>query len=174
MSLDGYDALLCDGTHPQVELELMKRARAAGVTVVLDASDRTPLIDEAVGLCDALVASERFASQFAGVGNLDGLCKALLAKGPQTVIVTLGPEGSVGMTAEDGDLVRRPPYEDVTVFDTTGAGDLFHGAIIYGMLHDWPLQRTLHFANVAAGLSCEGLGGRSTIAAVDDIQSRMS
>lgn len=171
--LDGASVLLCDSTHPEAEIALMKAAKERGVTVILDASQMRPEIREAVAHCDYLVASERFASQFAGVGELESLCHALLEKGPQVAIVTLGDEGSVGMSVEDRKLLRQDAYEDVTVFDTTGAGDIFHGAIIYGVLQDWALQETLAFANAAAALSCEGIGGRSTIPAVADVQQRL-
>lgn len=171
--LDGVSMLLCDCTHLEVELQLMRAAKERGITVVLDASDMAADIREAVAHTDYLVASERFASQFAGVGELENLCRALLEKGPSTAIVTLGNEGSVGMSSADRVLVRQPAYDDVTVFDTTGAGDVFHGAIIYGVLQGWDLSKTLQFANVGAALGCEGIGGRSNIATVEEMLARM-
>lgn len=172
--LDGVSVLLCDCTHLEAELQLMRAAKERDITVVLDASDMTADLREAVAHTDYLVASERFASQFAGVGELESLCKALLEKGPSNAIVTLGNEGSVGMSGDDRKLVRQPAYEDVTVFDTTGAGDIFHGAIIYALIQGWDLQKTLQFANAAAGVACEGIGGRSSIGSVDDLVARIS
>lgn len=171
--LDGVAVLLCDGTHREAELRLMKEAQSRGIKVVLDASDVSADIAEAVAHADFLVASERFASQFAGVGDLETLCPALLERGPRTAIVTLGNEGCVAMSAADQRLLRQPAYEEVQVFDTTGAGDIFHGAIIYGLVQDWALGKTLEFANVAAALSCEGIGGRSAIPSVQDVLARM-
>lgn len=170
--LDDVSVLLCDCTHLEVELQLMRAAKERGITVVLDASDMTADIREAVAHTDYLVASERFASQFAGVGELDSLCRALLEKGPSNAIVTLGNDGSVGMSTEDRTLVRQPAHP-VEVFDTTGAGDVFHGAIIYAVLQGWDLARTLSFANAAAAVACEGIGGRSSIATVEDLLSRI-
>ncbi len=167
--LDDVDLLLCDSTHSDVELALMKAAKERDVTVILDASEMTTDIRETVAHSDYLVASERFASQFAGVGELESLCHALLEKGPSVAIVTLGNEGSVAMSVDDRELIRADAYDDVEVLDTTGAGDVYHGAIIYGILQGWPLPKTVRFANAAAGLSCTGIGGRSAIPAVDDI-----
>jgi sugar/nucleoside kinase (ribokinase family) len=67
-----------------------------------------------------------------------------------------------------GALVRKQPHP-VEVVDTTGAGDVFQGAFIYGILEDWPLTESMHFANIAAGLSCEGIGGRSAIPELDEM-----
>lgn len=167
--LEGVDLLLCDSTHPEVELAMMKAAKEKGITVVLDASEMTPDIRETVAHSDYLVASERFASQFAGVGELESLCHALLEKGPTVAIVTLGNEGSVAMSVHDRDLIRADAYDDVDVIDTTGAGDVYHGAIIHGVLQEWELRKIVRFANAAAGLSCTGIGGRSAIPTVEDI-----
>jgi len=167
--LDDATLLLCDGTHMEAEIAVMRAARERDIPIVLDASEVGSDIREAVANCTYLVASERFASQFAGVGQLDSLCQALLEKGPETVVVTLGNEGSVAMSAADRKLVRTQAI-DVDVFDTTGAGDVFHGGVILGILNDWPLERTVGFANVAAGLSCQGIGGRSAIPTVEDVE----
>ncbi len=171
--LEGADLLLVDSTHNEAELSLMKAAKAKGIKVVLDANEISGSTREAVAHADYLVTSERFASQFAGVGELENLCHALLERGPSVTIVTLGNEGCVAMSSAQRELIRIPAYEDVDVLDTTGAGDVFHGAIIYGVLHDWELNKIASFANVAAALSCEGLGGRSAIPTIDEIEQRL-
>jgi sugar/nucleoside kinase (ribokinase family) len=51
----------------------------------------------------------------------------------------------------------------VHAIDTTGAGDIFRGAFIYGLLQNWSLERIMGFANAAAGLSCSRLGARAGI-----------
>ena len=47
--------------------------------------------------------------------------------------------------------------------DTTGAGDVFHGAILVGLMHEWDLIQSAKFASAVAALSCTKLGGRSGI-----------
>ena len=49
----------------------------------------------------------------------------------------------------------------VKVVDTTGAGDAFHGAFIYGMLKKWNLEKIAEFSNAVAAINCTKLGGRS-------------
>lgn len=166
--LDDVVWLLVDGTHPDAELKLMRAAKERGVKILLDAQQITASIREAVALCDVLVASERFASQFAGVGELENLCNALLEKGPTTVIVTLGEDGCVAMERAERKMVRVRAF-DVPVVDTTGAGDVFHGAILYGLVHNWDIEKQVKFANVAAGLTCLGVGGRGAIPALSEV-----
>ena len=49
------------------------------------------------------------------------------------------------------------------VVDTTGAGDVFHGAFIYGLLQSWSLAENLKFAAATAALKCTQLGGQASI-----------
>ncbi len=170
--LDSVDFLLVDGTHPSVEIFLMESARARGIRVMLDAQENTPSIREAVAHCDVLVASERFASQFAGVGELKSLCNALIEKGPTTVVVTLGDEGCVAMQAGDREMIRSAAFP-VQVVDTTGAGEVFHAGVIFGLIQGWSLAKITRFANVAAGLTCSGIGARGPLPTLDAITDRL-
>ncbi|MCK4513089.1 carbohydrate kinase family protein, partial [bacterium] len=52
-----------------------------------------------------------------------------------------------------------------------GAGDIFHGAFIYGLLQDWSVERTLTFSNAAAALNCTALGARGGVAGLDEIEA---
>jgi ribokinase len=51
----------------------------------------------------------------------------------------------------------------VEVADTTGAGDVFHGSYLYGILQGWDLERTVTFASAVAALNCRAIGGRAGI-----------
>ncbi len=78
-----------------------------------------------------------------------------------TAGVTLGRDGALAYSA--GSFSYSPGFE-VKAVDTTGAGDVFHGAFIYGLLAGWPLPRTLDFANALAALNSTALGARGGIA----------
>ena len=171
--LDGVDLLHIDGSAPAAQLKLMRAARERGIPTVLDAELPDETIAPLVSYCDTLVASERFASQFTGEGALEAMCRALLERGPQTVVVTLGDEGSVAMRREDNIMIRCVAHP-VEVFDTTGAGDVFHGAFIYGVVQRWELERAVKFANIAAGMCCATLGGRSSQLSVEAVLEHLS
>ncbi len=57
--------------------------------------------------------------------------------------------------------------------DTTGAGDIFHGAFVYALLQGWPLQRQLDFSCAAAGLNCTAFGARGGIRPLPEIEHLM-
>lgn len=167
--LNDIDLLMVDGTEKEAQLKLMVEARKRGITVVYEAKRNQRNVEELVANADVFLASERFASQFAGVGRLEKLCEVLLERGPSRVIVMMGDEGAVGMERESGELIRQPPHE-VELVNTTGAGDVFLGATAYGILNDWDFARILRFANTAAALSCTDIGGRSALYSVEDIE----
>ena len=60
------------------------------------------------------------------------------------------------------------PSFDVEVLDTTGCGDVFHGAYIVGQLHGWGLRETAQFASAVAALKARKLGGRAGIPTFDE------
>jgi sugar/nucleoside kinase (ribokinase family) len=75
--------------------------------------------------------------------------------------MTLGREGA--LVYWQGKFHYSPGFV-VEVVDTTGAGDVFHGAFIYGLLAGWEMGRMLDFANGMAGLNCTAMGARGGIA----------
>lgn len=74
---------------------------------------------------------------------------ALLERGVELAIVKQGPRGVLGKTREEA--VEVPTHE-VQVVNGLGAGDGFGGAVCYGLLQGWPLERVLRFANVAGAI----------------------
>jgi sugar/nucleoside kinase (ribokinase family) len=170
--LDGVDFLLVDGQQPEAQAALSKAARERDITVIFDASSIENGTGELVDNCDLVIASERFASQFTGVGRLERICEVFLERGPGCAIVTLGDEGVVGMHSDEAHLHRVESHE-VDVYDTTGAGDVFLGAMTYAMIHDLPFERSLRFANTAAALSCVDVGGRGPIPAISAVEAAL-
>lgn len=74
---------------------------------------------------------------------------ALLERGVELAIVKQGPKGVLAKTKDE--TVEVPPYF-VDVVNGLGAGDSFGGAICYGLLQGWGLERMLKFANVAGAI----------------------
>ncbi len=74
------------------------------------------------------------------------------------IIVTMGAQGSMGVSREDGSAAQLPAYP-AHVVDPTGAGDIFISAFIHGhYLQGMALAETLRYANAIASASCEDLG----------------
>ncbi len=158
--LAGARALHVDGVQMEAQLHAAREARRLGIPVMYDAGTVRPGSEELVGLTDLLVASERFAVELGG-GTLAANLEALRARGPATVVVTLGEDGSVGLR---GDEVLSVPALEGPVVDTTGAGDVYHGAFLHAHLKGMELKACMRFASAAAGLKCRALGGRQGLA----------
>jgi sugar/nucleoside kinase (ribokinase family) len=84
-----------------------------------------------------------------------------LAAGAEVVVVTRGARGSFAALG-DSSFVEAEPFE-VDVVSTLGAGDVFHGALLAGLVEGRPLPDVLARANAAAALSCRALDGRSAV-----------
>ncbi len=160
-----------DGYHAEAALTAARWMRAAGKTVVLDcATTHEPvpapmraLVAEGV---DILICGSGFGPSLTGQQDLRAAGRAMVEMGPRTVVQTEGKAGSYTTTVDDA---FHTPAFDVAVVDTTGAGDVFHGAYIVGMLRGWDVRRTAQFASAAAALKCTGLGGRRPIPTFDEV-----
>lgn len=152
-------ALHLDGLQTAAAARAVELARAAGVIVCLDAGIVVPGIDGLIARCDLVIASEFFAQRFCGCAPEEALSN-LRQRGPQVAVVTLGARGSVGVA--DGAVVRMPAFA-VPVVDSTGAGDVYHGAFLLRYLEGAPLAECMRFASAAAALKCGALGGRTGI-----------
>src|SRR5262249_10594494 len=110
---------------------------------------------------DYLIAAEEFVKKVMGEAASEATLRALSGRyGCPVVGITLGNRGSIFF--ESGRTLRTPAVK-VQVADTTGAGDVFHGAFIYGLLQRWPLERIARFSNAAAALKCANVGARAGI-----------
>ncbi|MBA3450774.1 MAG: sugar kinase [Chloroflexia bacterium] len=171
---DTLDYLCCgrflhlDGHSPAAALAAAEAAAERGVRTCLDAGAGAS-IDHLLPLVRAttvLIAAEQFAMSV----SPDGMHKTgearLLEMGPEIVVVTRGEQGSTTLTADTAFSTAAFP---VSVVDTTGAGDVFHGAYLYGLLQGWDLMSTAEFAGATAALKCTRLGGRAAIPRLPEV-----
>jgi len=140
-------------------------------TVVLDPGKTTWQVDEdmvtLVGLTDVLICGSGFGPAMTGKQEIWEAGAALLNRGPRLVVQTEGAAGSYTTTAAE--CFHTPAFQ-VEVVDTTGAGDVFHGAYIFGLLQGWDNQRIARFASAASAIKCTHLGGRSGIPGLAEVQ----
>lgn len=168
--IDGAKVLHVDGIQMVAQVAAARYAKEKGVHVVYDAGSPRQGMDELIALTDTLIASERFAAEL-GSGALAESLKKLSAMGPKTVVITIGEDGSVGM--ENGDTYIVPAHQ-VEAVDTTGAGDVYHGAYIFGLLNGFGLRERMGFASTAAALKCRSLGGRAGIPSLEEVQQALA
>ena len=84
-----------------------------------------------------------------GESNPQRAADALLDLGVELAIVKQGPRGVLGKTRHS--QVSVAP-NDVDVVNGLGAGDAFGGSLCHGLLHGWPLEKTLRYANAAGAI----------------------
>jgi sulfofructose kinase len=156
-----------DGLMMEASIEAADQARRLGLMVVLDAGTPREGSSGLVSRVDVLIASERFAADMTGQGVIDERSLQNLRKsGPRDVVITMGAKGSVGL-GEDG-LIRQASFP-VKAVDTTGAGDVYHGAYIYGLLKGWPMGECMRFASAAAAIKCLRIGAQAGIPRLHDV-----
>jgi sugar/nucleoside kinase (ribokinase family) len=161
--------LLVDGHDAPAAARAAALARESRVPVVLDAETVKDGTRDLVPLVDLLVASSRFPALFTGADDRLEALGRLRALGPRFVAMTLGREGAIAL-APDGSVVRSAGFA-VEAIDTTGAGDAFHGAFVYGLLQGWTVARTLDFSNAAAALNCTAAGARGRLGSLAEVEA---
>ncbi|MEU4146365.1 ribokinase [Streptomyces parvulus] len=108
------------------------RSLAPDSRFVLNPSPPLPLPPEVLAACDPLIVNEHEARVILGDALVserpEDWARILLAKGPRSVVVTLGAEGAL---VASGAGVARVPSVKVEAVDTTGAGDAFTAALAW-------------------------------------------
>lgn len=149
-----------DGHQTAAAIRAAKLARKNGVAVCLDAGTLVPGIEELIALSDIVIASEKFAERFVGLKDPAESARRLFGAGCRFAGVTLGSEGSWGF---DGKSMLHQPSFKVKVVDTTGAGDVYHGAFAYRFVKGGSWADCMKFAAAVAALKCTAFGGRTGI-----------
>lgn len=164
---DSVRYLHLDGTSRQAAHSAVSIARKKGIKTVLDADILAydEEIEYLLKRTDILIASEGFARRFTGLDKPEEMIERLRLFGAEIVTVTLGDKGSISFSKDR--MIYTPAFR-VDVVDTTGAGDVYHGAFIYGLLQNWPVEKTAEFASAVAAMKCTRLGGRLGIPNLDE------
>ena len=163
------DCLHLDGMHAEAAHAAAEWMQAAGKPVVYDGgATRGPVRDETRDLLahvDVLICGSGFAQALTGLADTADACRAARDSGPQVVVQTEGAGGAFSSTPE-GDW--HTPAFTVDVVDTTGAGDVFHGAYLVGLLKGWDHRRIAVFATAVSAMKCTHMGGRAGVGTLDE------
>jgi sugar/nucleoside kinase (ribokinase family) len=153
--------VLLDGTIHESAVRAAQEARRLGVPVVADCQWGTGESTRALlaHVDHAILGEGRTLRQEVG-DDYRRACQLVRDMGPSHVVITLGARGLVSL---DGDCFRQMPAFPVDVVDTTGAGDVFHGAFCRGLVLGYGTEENLAFASATAALKCRRLGGRAGI-----------
>ena len=158
-------AVLADPRWVDGAVAMFGKARARGIPTVLDGDVAdAEVFERLLPLTDHAVFSEPALASFAGSAD-DASLNNLARFNCRVMAVTRGSEGVSWY--EDGRLQRRAAYP-VAVVDTTGAGDVFHGAYVFAIGARLDVPDAMAFAAAAAALKCTRSGGRAGIPSIND------
>ncbi len=149
-----------DGRETEATMASVKLAKKAGAEIVLDAGSPRKDMKKLLQLVDYPIVSQNFCHSYLNTDHYEEGLEKLLKAGAKAAVITCGESGS---HASDGTGIYHQPAFEVDVIDTTGAGDVYHGAFIYGLLQKWTLPEIIKFAAATAALKCTQIGGRPGI-----------
>ncbi|MBS4083750.1 MAG: sugar kinase [Rhizobiales bacterium] len=170
LNLSGCRALHLDGHQPDAAIHYAKLFRRAGLLTSLDGGGIRDNTDELLGHIDVAVVAERLCEQM----DLEppAMLDYLKRRGCRIGGVTLGARGMLWY--DESGAVRSLPSLAIAqdrIVDTSGAGDVFHGAYIFSYLHDntkrW--EDHFHFARAASAYKIQHLGNEAGLPTLDEV-----
>ena len=158
LHIDGHDT-------PAVALAA-RIAREHGIPVTVDVDTIYAGFDQVLPFVDYLIASSEFPTRWTGIEDPFHALQTIHGKfGMPVAAMTLGAHGALALT--ENRFVYSPGFV-VNCLDTTGAGDVFHGAFCYSVLQGMPIADALGFSNAMAALNCTAPGARGRIASLEE------
>jgi sulfofructose kinase len=170
--INGARLLHIDG-HDTAAVEHAARiAKQAGMPVTVDVDTIYHGFDRVLPYVDYLVASSEFPVQWTNESDPFKALEVIQKEYKMRVAaMTLGAHGALALA--DGQFIYSPAFV-VNCADTTGAGDVFHGAFCYAVLQEMPMRNALDFSNAMAALNCMALGARGGIRCKEEARALMA
>lgn len=168
------DILLIDGQEYELSMNVIKDN--PNMISIIDASRVT---DEIIELCknvNYIVCSKEFAEEVTGVkvdyrnsNTFNQIFIKLINMFPnKKYVITLEDKGSIFL---DDEYVKVMPTYKMKVKDTTGAGDIFHGAFVYGLANGYTLEECVKLGNIAGALSTTKIGTRNSVPTLKEVMN---
>lgn len=171
---DEFDVILLDGYESEFAIETMKKNPNA--IKIIDAGSLRENTLELAKMVDYIVCSKDFAEEFTKkkidyndmktlIEIYDDLKKEFSNK---TIVITLEDKGC--FTYDNG--YKMVPSIKVQTVDSTGAGDIYHGAFTYCVANGYDIVTTMKISNIAGALSVTKIGGRFSIFDFEEVKAK--
>jgi sugar/nucleoside kinase (ribokinase family) len=162
--LDGVRLLHLNGRHEKACRAAIAAAQATNIEISFDggAGRFRESIRDLFEASHLRIVSRDFAEKACGCSELPQMAEKLLRGPARLLVITDGIRGSHVWTP-DGFEHHQPAFTADPLVDTTGCGDVYHGAFLHGWLCRWPLERCAEHASRVAAMNAEGLGGRHVL-----------
>lgn len=165
------DVILIDGEHPESAKELLKNNPNA--VSIIDAGRCTEQVIELCKMVQYVVCSKDFAEEFTktkinidDINTLITVYETLKINFQTTIVITLEAAGSFTKIENEYKII---PSIKVKAIDSTGAGDIFHGAFTYFISKNYPLEKTIQLASITGAISVTRIGSRYAIPSLEEI-----
>ena len=172
--LSGARLLHVDATDEAASLAAAASARSAGLPVTTDIDRVTERTAALIAAATLPILAEQVPAALTGESDPERALRALRQRHGGMLCVTLGARGAMLL---DGNRLHHVSGFSVNAIDTTGAGDVFRGALIYALLRGDPPDLMLRFANAAAAVSCTrpgAIGGVPTLPEIEALEGTES
>ena len=162
IDLTGVRFILFDGFYFDTALRTAKKAREQGIISVTDISqkNRSPRLREYLDMIDYPVLSELFVKSYMDTDNVVNAGKRLYSRNNKALLVTCGAKGVYIITKNSVEFL---PAFKVKPVDTTGAGDVFHGAFLFALWKGYKLTEAAIFSSAVSAIKCTKIGGQKGI-----------
>jgi sulfofructose kinase len=158
-----------DGHDTAAVARAAEIARRHQMDVTVDVDTIYPGFDRVLPNVDYLISSSEFPSRWTGDADpFQALSRIQDEYRMRVAAMTLGADGALARV--EGRFIYSPGCV-VDAVDTTGAGDVFHGAFCYAVIESMPVRDALEFSNAMAALNCTALGARGHIASLAEAQA---
>jgi len=167
--------LLVDNCGVEGMIRAARIARNAQIPVVADFENaEDPLFPQLLAMVDHLILSRDFALKVTGEQDPVLAAHSLWAHGRRAVVVTCGKDGCWYASDQQPGIPYHQPALAVEAVDTTGCGDVFHGAYAAALVYGRTVPDAVRFAAVAAGLKATRRGGQAGIPTRAAVEERMA
>jgi sugar/nucleoside kinase (ribokinase family) len=110
-----------------------------------------------------VIVSRDFALKFTGMLEVNTAAQSLWTPSRQAIVVTCGKDGCWYLTRRDPKRAVHLPAMKVETVDTTGCGDVFHGAYAAALVQGRDIPEAVRYATIAAGIKATRRGGTAGI-----------
>lgn len=172
---ENVDTILVDGHEKEASMKAIELYPNANI--IIDAGTYKEHLVDLIEKVDYLICSEDFAKQYTKIEKdyLDvEIAKVVFGKlrelNKNNIVVTLGEKGL--MYEMEGKINYMPAFK-VKAIDTTGAGDIFHGAFAYCVANRYSFEESLRISSMASAISVETMGGQISIPRIETVKSRL-
>mgnify|MGYP000988318910 CR=1 FL=1 len=159
-----------NGRHNHASLHACRIAKETGTKISFDGGAHRfrNELKEIVPLADILIIARDFAEKYYSDENIESTAKKILRNGAEIVVITDGLNGSYLYTREiEGYHQKAFLLENIV--DTTGCGDSYHGAFLFGLCNNYSLYDSIEFASAVAALNTRKLGGREALPILEKV-----